>query len=401
MFSTIEFALQEFEQGAPIIVVDDESRENEGDIIFAADLTTQDKMNLCAKEARGLICIAIDQSIAKRLDLQPMNSNQKDLFHTAFYDSIDASAAFGITTGISAKERSITAKHLSSNDSKPEDFIKPGHLFPVVAKEQGVLVRTGHTEAAVDLCKLTNHAPAAVICEIMNEEGDMMRRKGLFSFAQKHSLPIISIQQIVDYRNAHENPVQLISSSNLPTEFGDFEIKVFKNTINNNEHIVLLNNESSDNKPIVRLHSECLTGDVFGSLKCDCQSQLHYALAKIASNKSGCLVYLKGQEGRGIGIANKISAYHLQEQGLNTYEANKKLGLAEDDRNYQEAIWILKKLSIDNFELITNNPLKSKALQLAGFNFEIVQVEATITNHNINYLKDKIAIGHHSIKLPL
>lgn len=401
MFSTIDIALRHFEKGEPIIVVDDESRENEGDIIFPADCSTQEKMNLCAKEARGLICIAIDQSIAKRLDLKPMSSNQKDLFHTAFHDSIDASSVFGITTGISAKERSVTAKHIASNQSKPEDFIKPGHLFPVVAKQHGVLVRTGHTEAAVDLCKLTKHAPAAIICEIMNEEGDMMRRDGLFSFAKKHSLPIITIQQIVDYRNVNENPVQLISSSNLPTEFGDFEIKVFKNTINNKEHIVLLNNESTDKKPIVRLHSECLTGDVFGSQRCDCQSQLHFALEKIASNKSGCLVYLKGHEGRGIGIANKISAYHLQEQGLNTYEANKKLGLSEDDRNYQDAIWILKKLSIDNFELITNNPLKSKALKLAGFNFEIVQVEATITNHNINYLKDKIAIGNHSIKLPL
>lgn len=401
MFSTIDIALRHFEKGEPIIVVDDESRENEGDIIFPADCSTQEKMNLCAKEARGLICIAIDQSIAKRLDLKPMSSNQKDLFHTAFHDSLDASSVFGITTGISAKERSVTAKHIASNQSKPEDFIKPGHLFPVVAKQHGVLVRTGHTEAAVDLCKLTKHAPAAIICEIMNEEGDMMRRDGLFSFAKKHSLPIITIQQIVDYRNVNENPVQLISSSNLPTEFGDFEIKVFKNTINNKEHIVLLNNESTDKKPIVRLHSECLTGDVFGSQRCDCQSQLHYALEKIASNKSGCLVYLKGHEGRGIGIANKISAYHLQEQGLNTYEANKKLGLSEDDRNYQDAIWILKKLSIDNFELITNNPLKSKALKLAGFNFEIVQVEATITNHNINYLKDKIAIGNHSIKLPL
>lgn len=401
MFSTIDIALRHFEKGEPIIVVDDESRENEGDIIFPADCSTKEKMNLCAKEARGLICIAIDQSIAKRLDLKPMSSNQKDLFHTAFHDSIDASSVFGITTGISAKERSVTAKHIASNQSKPEDFIKPGHLFPVVAKQHGVLVRTGHTEAAVDLCKLTKHAPAAIICEIMNEEGDMMRRDGLFSFAKKHSLPIITIQQIVDYRNANENPVQLISSSNLPTEFGDFEIKVFNNTINNKEHIVLLNNESTDKKPIVRLHSECLTGDVFGSQRCDCQSQLHFALEKIASNKSGCLVYLKGHEGRGIGIANKISAYHLQEQGLNTYEANKKLGLSEDDRNYQDAIWILKKLSIDNFELITNNPLKSKALKLAGFNFEIVQVEATITNHNINYLKDKIAIGNHSIKLPL
>lgn len=401
MFNTIEDALQQFKDGTPIIVVDDESRENEGDIIFAADVATQDKINLCAKEARGLICIAIDKFIANRLDLRPMNSNQKDLFHTAFYDSIDATAAFGITTGISAKERAITAKHIASNNSKPEDFIKPGHLFPVVAKENGVLVRTGHTEAAVDLCKLTNHAPAAIICEIMNEEGDMMRREGLSAFAQKHGLSIITIQQIVEYRTANENPIQLISSSNLPTEFGDFEIKIFKNTITNNEHVVLLNNQKKDISPIVRLHSECLTGDIFGSQRCDCQSQLHYALKKIASNGAGCLIYLKGHEGRGVGIANKIEAYHLQEQGLNTYEANSQLGLAIDNRSYKDAIWILKKLAIDNFQLITNNPLKIESLQKAGLNFEILQVEASVNHHNINYLKDKIAIGNHAIKLPI
>ena len=401
MFSSIDIALKHFEKGYPIIVVDDESRENEGDIIFPADASTQEKMNLCAKEARGLICIAIDQSIANRLDLKPMNSNQKDLFHTAFYDSIDATAAFGISTGISAKERSITAKHIASDLSKPSDFIKPGHLFPVLAKKEGVLIRTGHTEAAVDLCKLTNHAPAAVICEIMNDQGDMMRREGLFEFAKNHDLPIITIQQIIDYRLKTENHIQLVSSANLPTDFGDFNIKVFKNNITSIEHIVLTKKDNLVAKPIVRLHSECLTGDVFGSKRCDCQSQLHSALEKIAANGSGVLIYLKGHEGRGIGIGNKIAAYHLQEQGLNTYDANRQLGLDVDSRTYQDAIWILKKLAIDNFELISNNPLKVAALKEGGFTFEMLQVEATLNDHNINYLKDKISIGHHSIKLPL
>lgn len=401
MFSSIDFALEHFKNGNPIIVVDDESRENEGDIIFPADASTQEKMNLCAKEARGLVCIAIDQSIANRLDLQPMKSNQKDLFHTAFYDSIDATAAFGISTGISAKERSITAKHIASDLSKPSDFIKPGHLFPVVAKKEGVLIRTGHTEAAVDLCKITKHAPAAVICEIMNEQGDMMRREELTSFAEKHELPIISIQQIIEYRLANENHIQLVSSSKLPTAFGEFEIQIFKNNISNNEQVVLLNKKNPNNKPIVRIHSECLTGDIFGSHRCDCQSQLHNALEKIANNKNGCLIYLRGHEGRGIGIANKIAAYHLQEKGLNTYEANTQLGFETDQRSYQDAIWILKYLKMDNFDLITNNPQKEQSLKNAGFNFEILQMVASITQHNFTYLQDKISIGKHSIKLPL
>ena len=401
MFSPIEIALKHFEDGAPIIVVDDESRENEGDIIFPADACTQEKMNLCAKEARGLICIAIDQSIANRLDLKPMNSNQKDLFHTAFYDSIDATSAFGITTGISAIERSITAKHIASAKSKPSDFIKPGHLFPVVAKNEGVLIRTGHTEAAVDLCKLTNHAPAAVICEIMNEQGDMMRREGLFEFAKKHDLPIITIQQIVEHRIATENHMQLVSNASLPTNFGDFDIKVFKNNITSIEHIVLTKKDNLAAKPIVRLHSECLTGDIFGSKRCDCQSQLHLALEKIVANGSGTLVYLKGHEGRGIGIGNKIAAYHLQEQGLNTYEANSQLGLAEDNRNYQDAIWILELLNMNNFDLITNNPLKVEALKKAGFEFGLLKLETSVNDHNLKYLQDKITFANHSINLPL
>lgn len=401
MFSPIEIALKHFEEGFPIIVVDDESRENEGDIIFPADASTQEKMNLCAKEARGLICIAIDQSIATRLDLQPMNSNQKDLFHTAFYDSIDATSTFGITTGISAKERSITAKHIASDLSKPLDFIKPGHLFPVVAKKEGVLIRTGHTEAAVDLCKLTNHTPAAVICEIMNDQGDMMRREGLFEFAKEHDLPIITIQQIIDYRLKTENHIELVSSANLPTNFGDFDIKVFKNNITTIEHIVLTKKDNLAAKPIVRLHSECLTGDVFGSKRCDCQSQLHLALEKIAANGSGALIYLKGHEGRGIGIGNKIAAYHLQEQGLNTYEANSQLGLAEDNRNYQDAIWILELLNMNNFDLITNNPLKVEALKKAGFEFDLLKLETSVNDHNLKYLQDKITFANHSINLPL
>ena len=351
MFNTIEEALLAFKNGNPILVVDDESRENEGDIIFPADTATQEKLNLCASQAKGLVCIAIDTKIAKRLNLSPVASNHLDPYHTAFYDSIDAIPHLGITTGISAKERAITAKHIANPNSQPTDFIKPGHLFPVVAKINGVLVRQGHTEAAVDLCKLTGHEPAAIICEVMDDDGNMMRRNELFEFAKRLDLKAISIQQLVDYRNQSENHILFVSKSLLPTSFGNFDIEVYENILSGDEH-VLISMKNNSNKPIVRIHSECLTGDIFGSLRCDCQQQLHNALSLIAENGHGYIVYLKGQEGRGIGIGNKIAAYALQEKGLNTYEANEKLGLPKDNRNYIEAIWMLKALSIDNFYLI-------------------------------------------------
>jgi 3,4-dihydroxy 2-butanone 4-phosphate synthase/GTP cyclohydrolase II len=397
MFNTIEEGLAAFKSGNPILLIDDESRENEGDIIFPADTATQEKLNLCATHAKGLVCIAIDSKTAKRLNLSPVASNHKDPFHTAFYDSIDANPNFGITTGISAKERAITAGHIANPNSKPNDFIKPGHLFPVVAKTNGVLVRQGHTEAAVDLCKLTGHEPAAIICEVMDSEGNMMRREGLFEFATKLNLKVINIQQIVDYRNETENHLLFVSKSALPTPFGNFDIEVYENILTGVE-LVLISMRKTENKPIVRIHSECMTGDIFGSLRCDCQQQLHSALSLIAENGHGYIVYLKGQEGRGIGIGNKIAAYGLQEQGLNTYEANEKLGLPKDNRNYLEAIWMLKALSIDEFYLLSNNPEKVDALTKAGFSFNILQVGITASSHNQQYLTDKIEIGKHTIK---
>jgi 3,4-dihydroxy 2-butanone 4-phosphate synthase/GTP cyclohydrolase II len=397
MFNTIEEGLAAFKSGNPILLIDDESRENEGDIIFPADAATQEKLNLCATHAKGLVCIAIDSKTAKRLNLSPVASNHMDPFHTAFYDSIDANPNFGITTGISAKERAITAGHIANPNSKPNDFIKPGHLFPVVAKTNGVLVRQGHTEAAVDLCKLTGHEPAAIICEVMDSEGNMMRREGLFEFATKLNLKVINIQQIVDYRNETENHLLFVSKSALPTPFGNFDIEVYENILTGVE-LVLISMRKTENKPIVRIHSECMTGDIFGSLRCDCQQQLHSALSLIAENGHGYIVYLKGQEGRGIGIGNKIAAYALQEQGLNTYEANEKLGLPKDNRNYLEAIWMLKALSIDEFYLLSNNPEKVDALTKAGFSFNILQVGITATSHNQQYLTDKIEIGKHTIK---
>ena len=397
MFNKIEEAFLAFKNGNPILVVDDESRENEGDIIFPADTATQEKLNLCASQAKGLVCIAIDTKIAKRLNLSPVVSNHLDPYHTAFYDSIDAIPHLGITTGISAKERAITAKHIANPNSQPTDFIKPGHLFPVVAKINGVLVRQGHTEAAVDLCKLTGHEPAAIICEVMDDDGNMMRRNELFEFAKRLDLKAISIQQLVDYRNQSENHILFVSKSLLPTSFGNFDIEVYENILSGDEH-VLISMKNNSNKPIVRIHSECLTGDIFGSLRCDCQQQLHNALSLIAENGHGYIVYLKGQEGRGIGIGNKIAAYALQEKGLNTYEANEKLGLPKDNRNYTEAIWMLKALSINDFYLLSNNPDKINAITKAGFLFNILQVGVTQTTHNQQYLSDKIEIGKHTIK---
>ena len=397
MFNKIEEALEAFKLGNPILVVDDESRENEGDIIFAASKATQDKLNLCAKEAKGLVCIAMDPSIAKKLDLKPVSSNHLDPFHTAFYDSIDAMPQFGITTGISAKERAITAALVANPNSQPNDFIKPGHLFPVVAKKQGVLVRQGHTEAAVDLCKLTEQEPAAIICEVMDTDGNMMRREGLFEFAKKHELLMITIQQIVDYRNSKENHLLFVSKAKLPTQFGEFDIQVFENYLTGVEQVVISSN-TNNNKPIVRIHSECLTGDVFGSKRCDCQDQLHQSLSLIAKNGNGYLIYLKGQEGRGIGIGNKIAAYALQENGMNTYEANEALGLPRDKRNYVDAIWILKALHIDHFQFISNNPEKIDALKKAGFDLEVIQLASTSNEHNVKYLSDKIELAKHTLK---
>jgi len=397
MFDAIEEALLEFRNGNPILVVDDESRENEADIIFPAGAATQSKLNFCAAEGKGLVCIAIDLQTAKRLDLSPVRSNQKDFFHTAFYDSIDATADFGISTGISAKERAITAFHIANPQSKPEDFIKPGHLFPVVAKEGGVLVRSGHTEAAVDLCRLTGHEPAAIICEVMDAAGDMMRRDELFGMAREKQLKIISIQQIIDYRIQTENHLVSVSKSGLPTQFANFEMEVFKNTLTGKEHLLisLKNNQAT---PIVRIHSECLTGDVFGSLRCDCQQQLLSSLASIAQQGHGYLIYLKGHEGRGIGIGNKVAAYALQEKGHNTYEANEMLGFPKDNRDFTDAIWMLRDLTLGEFELISNNPVKIEALQEAGFKFVVKQLPIEANSHNQQYLDDKINLGKHRLK---
>ena len=419
MFDHVQEALDAFKLGQPIILVDDEDRENEGDIVFPATFATQEKINFCAKYARGLVCIAMHQKIAKQIGIVPVYSNHADPFHTAFFDSIDAIPALGITTGISAKERAITARQVVNPSAKPADFIKPGHLFPVVAKEGGLLVRKGHTEAAVDLCLINDLAPAAIICEIMDEEGDMLRRGGLVDFAKDHQLKMISIEQLIEYRktfskdlkysaveqNFDQHPstgisatnILLISEAQLPTEFGLFKSLVFENKHTKEAHLVLFMDSEKSNQPIVRFHSECLTGDVFGSVRCDCKAQLTHALEQIAKNKHGYLIYLKGHEGRGIGIGQKIAAYALQDQGENTFQANLSLGLPEDNRNYQDAIAILKHLQVNQFSFITNNPDKVAAIQDAGFQFEQMIVPPFVTEQNKKYLQDKANIANHKI----
>ena len=415
MFDTVQEALDAFKLGQPIILVDDEDRENEGDIVFPAAVASQEKINFCAKYARGLVCIAMHSSVAKQIGIAPVNTNHADPFHTAFYDSIDAIPALGITTGISAKERAITARQVVSPSAKPTDFIKPGHLFPVVAKAGGLLVRKGHTEAAVDLCLLTDLAPAAIICEIMDEEGDMLRRNGLVDFAKTHQLKMISIEQLVEHRKSIDlgltinkidhnkstdtinTTMELIAEAQLPTEFGLFKSLVFENKNTKEAHVVLLMDSEKSNTPIVRFHSECLTGDVFGSVRCDCKAQLTNALEQIAKNKHGYLIYLKGHEGRGIGIGQKIAAYALQDQGENTFQANLSLGLPEDARNYRDAIAILEHLHVNQFSFITNNPDKVAAIQEAGFQFEQMIVPPFVTEQNKKYLQDKATIANHKI----
>ncbi len=408
MFDNVSDALISFKNGKAIIVVDDEDRENEGDIVIPAASCTPDQMNFCATHGKGLVCIAIDHNTAIRLDLRKQRSNKKDPHHTAFLDAIDATIEHGTSTGISAFDRSITAQLIANPDSKPADFIKPGHLFPVLAKKGGVKERKGHTEAAVDLCKLADLYPAAIICEIMEADGKMMRRNGLARFAQEHELKIISINQLLEYiqktkttfeSNSYLPNCSLYSSSSLPTEFGEFTIEVFKNTLTGMEHSVLSTKKDSTADPLIRIHSECITGDVFHSLKCDCGKQLTDALTAIADRGHGYLIHLKGHEGRGIGIGNKIATYELQKKGVNTYEANEQLGFQADGRNYQDAIEILKHYQINKGELITNNPLKFEAVNQAGIPLKKYTIPSKLNEFNTHYLETKKQFAKHSITI--
>lgn len=393
MFNTVEEALEDIKAGKMIIVADDENRENEGDVICAAELITPDTINFMVKECGGLICLSMTPERAKELKLEPMVDNNTDPKGTAFTASIDASPKFGVTTGISTSDRATTIQIAVDERAQASDLCRPGHIFPLIAKEGGVLKRVGHTEASVDLARFAGLKPAGVICEIMNEDGSMARRDDLFKFAQKHDLKFITVAQLIAYRLEKERFVERIVRATLPTKFGEFEIFGYLNKLNNTEHVALVKGLDTAQKgdiPYVRMHSECLTGDILGSLKCDCGDQLASALEYIDNKGYGALVYLKDHEGRGIGLLNKLRAYVLQDNGRDTVEANVELGFAPDLRDYGVGAQILLDLGFKNINLITNNPTKIVGLEGYGLQInERVGLEPCINNHNKKYMNTK------------
>ena len=382
-----------------VIVVDDESRENEGDLVVAASFAKPEDINFMAKFGRGLICIPMEESRLDALGLGPMLKenflpNQKDPFSTAWVISVDA--AKGVTTGISAHDRSRTIEVLIDPKTKPEDLVRPGHAFPLKARQGGVLVRAGHTEATVDLMRLSGLYPAGVICEIMNDDGSMSRMPQLLEFSKKHNLKICSIANLIEYRRKSERLIEKLAETILPTEFGEFKLILYKDLTNNKVHTALVMGEMSEEPVLVRVHSECLTGDVFGSLRCDCGRQLAKAMQIIASEGKGVILYMN-QEGRGIGLVEKIKAYHLQDKGMDTVEANEALGHKPDLRDYGIGAQILVDLGIKNLRLFTNNP--RKIIGLEGYGLRVVERVSLEIEHNpsnYKYLKTKKEkLGHN------
>jgi len=394
--NTIEEAVEDIKNGKMVIVVDDPNRENEGDLVIAAEKVTPESINFMAKYGRGLICLALSEERFDELGIELMAPRSTDPKETAFGVSIDAHPKFGTTTGISAYDRAITIKRAISKDAKPEDFVRPGHIFPLRARRGGVLKRSGHTEAAVDLAKLAGLYPAGVICEIMDEDGSMMRLPKLLNYAEKHGLKVVSIADLIEYRMRTDTLIKREAEANLPTKFGVWKIYAYTSTVDMKEHVALVMGEVKEDEPIlVRVHSECLTGDVFGSLKCDCQSQLHRAMEMIANEGKGVIVYLR-QEGRGIGLVNKIKAYHLQDHGFDTVEANEKLGFPPDMRNFGIGAQILRDLGVKKMKVMTNNP--KKLIGLEGYGLEIVErvpIEVGVCEYNKDYLRTKKEkLGH-------
>lgn len=396
-FNTIQEAIEDIKEGKMIIVIDDPARENEGDLLMAADMVTGESINFMAKYGRGLICMPIEEKRMKKLNINPMVTNNTDNHETAFTVSIDH---IDTTTGISAFDRALTIKKVLEN-SKPEDFRRPGHVFPLIAKDGGVLERIGHTEAAVDLSKLAGLNPAGVICEIMNEDGTMARTPELMEFAKNHNLKIITIADLVEYRTKQEKKKVLIERAaeiKMPTKYGDFKMFGFIDKLNGEHHIALVKGEINEDIPILtRVHSECLTGDALGSRRCDCGEQYDLAMRKIAKEGTGILIYMR-QEGRGIGLINKLKAYALQDQGYDTVEANIMLGFPADMRSYEVVAAILEDLGIKKVNLMTNNPRKIN--ELLEYGIEVENRVPIQINHNENnefYLKTKKEKLHHML----
>jgi len=388
MLDTIESALADLAAGKCIIVVDDEDRENEGDLICAAELCSEQNINFMATEGRGLICVSLTEDRAHKLDLPLMVNTNTALHGTRFTVSIDY--VHGTASGISVSDRTATVRAMSDDSASPDDFGRPGHIFPLIAVEGGVLRRAGHTEAVVDLMQLANLKPVGVLCEILKVDGSMARVPDLLEMARTHELKMISVQDLIAYRRAKETLIEMVAEARLPSDHGDFVLRVYQNNIDGKEHVAVIKGEISPDKPLlVRVHSECLTGDIFASRRCDCGPQLHAALDLIEREGSGVVLYMR-QEGRGIGLVNKIKAYALQEQGLDTVEANTHLGFPPDPRDYGIGAQILHDLGVRKMRLVTNNPKKRVGLQSHGLEVvELVGLEIAPTKENLGYLETK------------
>ncbi len=397
--NTIEEAISEIQQGRVVIVVDDEGRENEGDFLTAARNATPEVINFMATHGRGLICAPISEERCNALGLEMMVQSNSAAYETPFTVSIDL-IGHGCTTGISASDRSKTILALIDPTIRPEELGKPGHIFPLRARKGGVLRRAGHTEAAVDLSRLAGFEEAGVIVEILNEDGTMARVPSLIEIAQKFDLKIVSIEDLIKYRVEHESLIEEQVSVHMPTEFGDFQLRAFKDTSNDQDHLVLTKGTWTKDEPVlVRVHSSCLTGDIFGSCRCDCGPQLHKAMEVIEKEGKGAIVYMN-QEGRGIGLLNKLKAYKLQEEGLDTYEANEKLGFKADERDYGIGAQIIRSIGISKMRLMSNNPKKRTGL--IGYGLEIVEnvgLEIASNIHNQHYLETKRDKMGHNLKL--